>query len=265
MPKNALSRPAPHQPAGPEKDDQARLPDREDGAFTASSTVTPTARRVGWPEIGVGSVVTAALLAVLIIATTSLIQSNQLILTGLALYGVSALGPLGGFAAAVALRVRNVSAFGVRRVSWRWLLIAAAVGIGVIALNLLVTTLVVTIFSPTQNIQAGYQAAATGGALSFVSAIALGAVLVPIGEEFFFRGVLANGLARYGPWVAVLASSTVFALAHGVNYVLPVAFITGVAGALLLRRTGSLWPGVVVHGFNNLSSVIIPAVLASTF
>ncbi|SDD31576.1 hypothetical protein SAMN04489747_0685 [Auraticoccus monumenti] len=208
-----------------------------------------------------GLVVAAALIA-LLLAATSLIPQDQEILRGLALYAVSALGPLGGFAAAVALRVRDVRAFGLRRVSGRWLLVSVAIGIGVIVLNLLVTAAVVTLFPPPENIQAGYQAAATGGALSFLGALVLGAVLVPIGEELFFRGVLTNGLARYGPWVAVLVSSTVFAVAHGINYVLPVAFVVGVIGALLLRRTGSLWPGVVVHAVNNLSSVIIPAVLA---
>ena len=73
--------------------------------------------------------------------------------------------------------------------------------------------------------------------------------------------MLTNALARYGPWVAVLGSSTIFALAHGINYILPVAFVVGVVAALLLRRTGSIWPGVTVHAVNNAYSLIVPAIL----
>lgn len=83
----------------------------------------------------------------------------------------------------------------------------------------------------------------------------------PIGEEFLYRGVLANALSRCGPWIAVLGSSLIFALAHGINIVLLIAFIVGVAAALLLRRTGSIWPCVVVHACNNANSIILPALL----
>lgn len=89
----------------------------------------------------------------------------------------------------------------------------------------------------------------------------LGALLTPVGEEFLFRGVLTNALGRHGPWVAVLGSSAVFAVAHGINDILPVAFVVGVTAALLLRRTGSLGPGATVHATNNAYSLIVPAIL----
>ena len=63
-------------------------------------------------------------------------------------------------------------------------------------------------------------------------------MLTPIGEEFLFRGVLYTALARYGPWVAVLVSSAIFAMAHGFNYILPVAFVVGVVAALLCAERG---------------------------
>lgn len=68
-------------------------------------------------------------------------------------------------------------------------------------------------------------------------------------------------LARYSAWIAVLGSSAVFALAHGINYILPVAFVVGVVAVLLLRKTGSVWPGVIVHAVNNSYSIIVPAIL----
>lgn len=61
----------------------------------------------------------------------------------------------------------------------------------------------------------------------------------------------------------VLVSAAVFAVAHGINYILPVAFVVGVVAALLLRRTGSVWPGVVVHGTYNAYTLVVPAILAA--
>jgi hypothetical protein len=47
--------------------------------------------------------------------------------------------------------------------------------------------------------------------------------------------------------------------AHGINYILPVAFVVGGVAALLLRKTGSVWPGVIVHATNNAYSIVVPA------
>ncbi len=44
-----------------------------------------------------------------------------------------------------------------------------------------------------------------------------------------------NVLGCHGAWVAVPASAVVFALAHGINAVMVVAFIDGIISALLLR------------------------------
>jgi membrane protease YdiL (CAAX protease family) len=63
--------------------------------------------------------------------------------------------------------------------------------------------------------------------------------------------VVTTALGRHGPWVAVLVGAFLFALAHGISIVLPAAFVLGVVNALLLRRSGSVWPGVVAHGVNN--------------
>ncbi len=221
-----------------------------------------TPSRIGWPEIGVGLTVTVVLLAVGVVGFLA-IPPEHAALIGLAQYAVSGLAPLGGFLAAVTLRVRDVKAFGLRRVSGKWLLVAVAVGIGVVGLKGLLTSLMMALFPDMAHVQANYQAAATGGLVALLAALVFGAVLTPVGEELLFRGVLTNALSRYGAWVAVLVSSAVFALAHGINHALPAAFVVGVTSALLLRRTRSLWPGVVVHSVNNLSAVIIPAVLVA--
>lgn len=105
--------------------------------------------------------------------------------------------------------------------------------------------------------------AAVAGWWSLVLALIAGAIITPLGEEAFFRGVLANALfARYRAWIAVVASAAVFAVAHGINPILPVAFVVGVLAALLFRWSGSIWPGTVLHGFNNATALLVPLLFA---
>lgn len=73
--------------------------------------------------------------------------------------------------------------------------------------------------------------------------------------------MLVNALGRYGAWVAVLGSAAIFAVAHGIHLIMPVVFVVGIITALLFRRAGSIWPGVIVHGTDNAHTVLIDAVL----
>ncbi|MBD2100093.1 CPBP family intramembrane metalloprotease [Leptolyngbya sp. FACHB-261] len=49
----------------------------------------------------------------------------------------------------------------------------------------------------------------------------------------------------------------IFALGHGINIVFPAAVVMGLVGAELLRRSGSVWPAVVVHVVFNLPTIPI--------
>ena len=81
-------------------------------------------------------------------------------------------------------------------------------------------------------------------------------VLVPIGEEVFFRGFIYGTLRRWG-WVwAVILSSVLFAAVHlQVVHFLPILLL-GVALAALYHRTGSLVASMAVHGVNNLIAAL---------
>jgi len=216
--------------------------------------------RPGWPEIGVAAVAFVLLFG-LTAVLLPLIPDDAAAASGLAAFALSAVVGLGPFAAAVLLRIRRVAPFGVRKVSGKWLLIGAAVGLGCFVLSIGASLAYRLLTGDTQNVQSGYQAAAGSGVPMLLATLVLGAVATPIGEEFLWRGVVAGALSRYGGWVAVLASAAAFALAHGINAVLPVAFIIGAANALLLRRTGSVWPGVVTHGVNNALSSLVPLLI----
>jgi len=223
---------------------------------------TPVERpsRPGWPEILAGLAAYAVLYAAVIVCLDHAALSAAV--EGIVGFVLSAAIGLGAFAVAALLRIRRLVPFGVRPASRRSLL--AAVGFGLLAwlLSALASGLYQSLTGDHQNIQAGYQAAAAGGLLPYLATAVFGFVATPIGEELIFRGVLANALSRYGTWVSVLASATVFALVHGLNPVLPVAFVVGAINALLLRRTGSIWPGVIVHGVNNALAMSVPVIVA---
>ncbi len=89
-------------------------------------------------------------------------------------------------------------------------------------------------------------------------------VLVAIGEEVAFRGVLLWALAPRGLWASVITSSALFGLMHLANLALG-ASLTGTALQILFAgmggigfaamrlRTGSLWPGIALHAAYDLT------------
>lgn len=74
----------------------------------------------------------------------------------------------------------------------------------------------------------------------------------PLVEELFFRGVLYGWLRqRTRPLVALLGSSLLFALYHGIPLMIPVFFVAGMVFALVYERSRSLWPAIITHGAYN--------------
>jgi hypothetical protein len=98
---------------------------------------------------------------------------------------------------------------------------------------------------------------AVGGVPAIAWLIFLLAVVVPIGEEMFFRGFVYGGLrARWGVTIALLISAAFFAVVHlQIVHGLPV-FVLGIGFALIYERTGSLLPAIVAHGVNNVVAVL---------
>lgn len=76
-------------------------------------------------------------------------------------------------------------------------------------------------------------------------------------EEFAFRGVIMQGLRRFGDGFALVFSAIMFGLAHGNLSQAPFAFIVGLILGYLVLRTGSIWPAVTVHFLNNLFSILL--------
>jgi membrane protease YdiL (CAAX protease family) len=84
---------------------------------------------------------------------------------------------------------------------------------------------------------------------------ALSCFAAPIAEEIFFRGFMFRALAErvHVAWAA-LVTGVVFGLSHAAGSPatsLVVLSGFGVALCLLLYRTGSLIPCIMLHSFNN--------------
>ncbi|AIC93100.1 CPBP family intramembrane glutamic endopeptidase [Shouchella lehensis] len=207
-------------------------------------------QRPGWLEI----IVLAIVYIVVVVVFSKIIveqTSETPIIMGLSLSALSAGAGLCAFAAAYFLRIRKPLPFGLKKTTGKWLIAGAALGVAVYVSGVVLFSILAFFGYTDFTTQDAYREAATGGTLLFLLQLILIAVATPIGEEFAFRGVLTSALLRYGPWVSIIISSLIFAVAHGINEVLPIAFFTGLAAAYLFYRTGSVWPGVIVHCVNN--------------
>jgi CAAX protease family protein len=91
-------------------------------------------------------------------------------------------------------------------------------------------------------------------------AFALNALVVvlaaPIAEEVFFRGLGVRVLGFLGGFVAIVGTSLVFALAHGLLVAVPALGILALGLGWLRWRTESVWPSVIAHASYNLLGVI---------
>ena len=87
--------------------------------------------------------------------------------------------------------------------------------------------------------------------------VLLGGLVVPLGEELLFRGVGYGSMRRYGPVIATIVSSLVFALAHGLNVVFLAVLVLAVLNSVLYERTRSIWPCFATHAAFNLCSFVV--------
>ncbi|MDE0825460.1 MAG: type II CAAX endopeptidase family protein [Akkermansiaceae bacterium] len=97
--------------------------------------------------------------------------------------------------------------------------------------------------------------AATTDWSTMLYVVVSGCILAPVTEEIMYRGLLFLGLRRHtGPWVAMAVSTVLFAMSHW-QYDLAGMISVGVMGlasAVLVWRTGSLLPSIILHVAFNL-------------
>ena len=78
-------------------------------------------------------------------------------------------------------------------------------------------------------------------------------LLAPLAEELVFRGAILRALLRWcsKPWVGIVLSALLFAVAHMNPAQLPHAFLIGLLLGWMYYRTDSIIPGIVYHWINN--------------
>jgi membrane protease YdiL (CAAX protease family) len=84
---------------------------------------------------------------------------------------------------------------------------------------------------------------------------------VPFVEELTYRGLGYSLLQRFGRWPAIIAVGLLFGLAHGLIESLPVLALFGGVLAWIRSRTGSVYPGMVLHALFNLVALVAAVTL----
>lgn len=111
---------------------------------------------------------------------------------------------------------------------------------------------------PAATVAAGYLGGLREVDPSTIGLAIASVVLAGVAEELAFRGVLLRALLPCGTARAVAVSSALFGLMHVANLALGAAWhatvlqvvfaaMAGTGYAAMRRRTGSLWPPIVLH------------------
>jgi len=85
-----------------------------------------------------------------------------------------------------------------------------------------------------------------------ISAFVMTPLVAGVAEEMAYRGYMLSRLERFGPHIAIGVTSLTFAAMHlvhgiGVLWLLPGFFAVSVVYCLLVRRTGSILPAMILH------------------
>ena len=100
-------------------------------------------------------------------------------------------------------------------------------------------------------------------AAPFVAFFLIVTLVAPAVEELTYRGLGVFLLQPWGDAVAILLTGILFGAAHGLLVALPVLAIFGIVVAWVRVRTGSIYPGMMLHGaFNGIA--LIAAVSGAT-
>ena len=89
----------------------------------------------------------------------------------------------------------------------------------------------------------------------YLLAVVLMVALPAFCEEVLFRGVVLNGLRRFGMWPAILISALFFMLMHANIQQTVYTFFLGVVLGFVVYKTKSLWAGIIIHFINNFMVV----------
>ncbi|HJZ46100.1 MAG TPA: type II CAAX endopeptidase family protein [Roseiflexaceae bacterium] len=221
----------------------------------------------GWRDIArtiLLSVVSLMVLLVFLIVTIAVRQlmgtsDDLIVLSGSIEIGFYAIILLAIYWTTVRRYRSPWAALGVRPVPWGWLALAPLLVAGILtvggALAVAISELQGQQFVNPQvhDITQGQQLTPTHLIMLLLGT----AVMAPIVEELFFRGMLYPLLRRRLPvWLAVVANAVIFAALHFIPILLPILFVMGLLLSFVRARTNSVVPCILIHAINNTIFVL---------
>jgi uncharacterized protein len=145
----------------------------------------------------------------------------------------------------------------------QWFILAVVVSLGLIPLRSIVGAAVeYLVHGGLDSLEMRGEllfAGAEPNILNFLVSLLIIAVVVPISEELYFRGLIYRWFQlRFSIWPAVLLSSIIFGLAHYDSLAVVVSsFVMGVINAIAMERTKSIWVPILMHAVTNGVAVIL--------
>lgn len=82
-------------------------------------------------------------------------------------------------------------------------------------------------------------------------------LLPAICEEFLFRGLILNGLRKFGAVWAIGFSAVMFSLMHMNLQQLPYTLVLGIMLGIIVYYTKNIWLSVLMHFVNNATAILI--------
>lgn len=210
-----------------------------------------------WPTVGAVCLVIAASFLAAIIAgvPTVIILGSPRDPGDVGANVIEAAFYLGGGAVLIPLlerlSQRSLPALGVRRLDKRGWVLAAGALFALLCMQG-AYQVILTAFHQQNHIQAGFEHFKVGSPEAAAMVLVNGAVIAPVIEELFFRGLIFNALALRMPMLlAALISGAFFGIAHGDPVLFPVLTVFGMLQAVIYRASGNLVVPMFVHAANN--------------
>jgi membrane protease YdiL (CAAX protease family) len=148
----------------------------------------------------------------------------------------------------LALAALGFRAFSVRRAAF--LIVSFIVLIFVV--NILYSDIITTLHLNLQTNDQVLLARSKQAPITTYATLLAAVFIAPFCEEVFFRGFVFPGLRHKMPVsLAIVTSALIFAFAHADVGSFAVLLVIGVMLAFVRWRTGSIWPGMLLHMLNN--------------
>lgn len=147
--------------------------------------------------------------------------------------------------------------FGYRKINWKGVLLAIAIGVVVYLLNVFITTFFNAFLSAL-----GYQFSSGSAVTSypvwllFINLL-MTAVLPGICEETAHRGLLLKGLSPLGRKTAIILSALLFGLLHLNIEQFFYATLIGLLLGYITTISENIIPAMIIHFMNNAMSVVM--------